>query len=1025
MPMKCGLTTQTDDAYDDAAKRGVIPEAELRTDAKISAMLKDIREDPVLRMALMMNPDPKTLNEQHLFASWVTRKLGYGADPRGNSVLSEQDVNWLYAEMVRAKKTFETGQKWADATGMRAFMYKMAFLPQDIFRKAIVGGEDYFMETQTLRSDYERIRMGAFVSLNQIMDRLTSISKVSRMAITSALEPAERNIGIARQDLAELRESGVTDPTAIRDAEMRVTAAEEAYKRLLKGEHKNEAVGKAIRLERLIGNILDGSYTKMNELLQTEERHPFKVHEVKVGERMVDSGLVGKDGKPLPDMPEWIYERQIDRKQLEAVIRAEIGTEVESAEIKGIVDDVAGFLEKNAKLVRKAFKAQRENMVHSLMRGERRMTRDEAFDLVNRFIQLTMRDLYFPRLSNEAMARFERVSMQTDSVRDMRTVLEQAIADPKSFAFEGEGSPHTMERQFGAPSSDVSYNMAKVLSRYSQKIADYYHNNQLELISNRFLERLWTTSRAIKTDGERADFEKYVGAITEYIADFVDRSKNTPQAGKLYNVMKTLAAWKAGLTMGMLNPSTPLVNLAEGQLLIFTRAGRYYFHDQQKKTIWQQMNRELGIGNEYTDITENDLLGFSNEGIGSRRLPTNLSKEQRELYGMVLLDHSTLWTDRLSRLTSNIAKKTLILQRKAENANRSRAFKSGSIMEYEFLQHHRASFLDSEANARRFLEHGDYSDFEITKDSLSTKAGREKIWQKIVKERVVKAGFEMVFQTQWNYNQVARHYLERQPVGKILMMYQHYPLSWLSALRKNFEVLDSLRAAGAFDGGGVRGSAKAMIAPTSRDVTMGTSLGLPINQEAMFALSAGIIGLTLGAIRYNSGVVLGQLWQHPAAEAAEDMVKYVKYGFEGKFEQRKTLFWGRGMVNNFTGPVYSDLMDAISLAALKTGIDDGDMPRFAADVLRGTVGFRPNDLLLTEYGMRKFSNAWDVMYETFGLGAMSVAPKAARFARSIPGLSPGADMKDFSYALVRAAGVRDERMMNESIKRKIDREGKM
>jgi hypothetical protein len=724
-------------------------------------------------------------------------------------------------------------------------------------------------------------------------------------------------------------------------------------------------------------------------------------------------------------MPEWLYERKIDRKQLEVIIKKEIGSKDQTAEIAGIVDDIATYLEKNAKLMRMGFKAERENMVHTLMRGERRMTKEEATDLTNRFMSLKMRDLYFPRLSNEAMARFERVNMQTNGIMDLRTTLERAIADPEGFAFEGEGSPHTMERQFGTPSSDVSYNMTKVLSKYSQKIADYYHNNQLQLISNRFLERLWTTSRAIKTPAEQEAFNQYVGGVTEYIADFVDRSKHTPQSGKLYNTMKTLAAWKAGLTMGMFNPSTPLLNLVEGQLLLFTRAGRYYFHDAKKKAIWQDMSRDLDIGREYTDITENDLLGFGNEGIGTHRLPSNLSKEQRELYGMVLLDHGALWTDRMSRLTSTIAKKSLTLQRKAENINRSKAFKSGAIMEYEFLENHRASFLNSKENARKFLEYGDYKEFEIGADALETKAGREKVWRKIVQERAVKAGFEMVFQTQWNYNQVARHYLERNPVGKILMMYQHYPLSWLASLRKSFDILDSLRSAGAFDGGGVRGSAKAMIAPTSKDVTMGTSLGVPINQEAMFALSAGVIGLTLTAMRYNSGIVLGQLWQNPAFEAAEDMAKYIKYGFEGKHEQKKTLFWGKGLVNSFTGPVYSDLMDAISLGALKSGIEDGDMPRFAADILRGTVGFRPNDMLLTEYGMRRFSNAWDVMYETFGMGAMSVAPKAARFARSIPGLSPGADIKDLSYAIVRAAGIRDERAMEESIKRRVDKEPKM
>lgn len=1005
-----------------------IPKADLDARAKVVTMVGMIQNDPLVRMGIGEHPGSKG-DAGHMFRNWAISRIGPGGDPK--SGLSNADVNHLYAEMIRIKDSIGRLEKWDGSDQSHVWLNRLLFLPQDVFRRDIPGGERYFARTQRLRSMREQARTFMGDALTDLSTKIESLTNVDRKLVASVLEPAEAAVGRARQDLRELQNAPIKDAAMIREAKLKVQAADTAYQKVLRGEITDKKVGDAIRMLRATALLLEGKYVDTSG--GTEKILPFKTSLVNVDEARVDSGLDIPDGDK---MPIWITERRVNSEQLNVHLDKVFGDPEKSDKIRGIARATAkGFLHRFGELAREGFKAERENMIYKLLRSGPGLTRAEASRMVDASMHLTIEDLYFPRQSMEAKARLERMSMAMETASDVKGLMQLAADDPTMFTIPGESTPHVLERVYSDALSDTSYNMLNVLSSYGSKMIDYWHNNHLALESNRLLDRLWEVHKTIKSPDDAKRFEGYVDGVSKYIADFVDRSKNTPQGGKMYEAMKTVVAWKAAMTMGFLNPSSPVLNALEGQLLVITRSGAHYATSKQKELEWQRLVSDFGIGREHTSISESDIMGVGGTPFRDGRMGTNLSNADRRRMGLVEMDNERKWAAKISGAVSEFAKKSIVLQRMAENMNRARAFKVGALMEYEFIRQYEDRFLGERDLAREMMTSLEAEELGITADMLSTAAGRERAWKKFANERITKAGWEMVSQTQWNYNEVARHYFERYPIGKLAMMYQHYPLSWVSAWRRTFEVLNSLRRAEQ-PYGNAASSVKAMFQPTSKDSALnalGSVPGLgkvpPINSDMMFALITGSIGLTLASLRYGTGIVAGQLWNHPLSESVEDAAKYVQYGFKGEHEMKKSLFWGKGLVNNFTGPAYSDLMDAMSLGAVKAGIDDGSMPRWTADILRGTVGFRPNELLLTEYGRRNFTNAWDVMYETFLFGGISAAPKAVRLSQSIPGISEWiygnkATLKDLSYQAVRSVGIRDDKASEAGMKRLIEKEGK-
>ena len=1021
--------------------------------SKIDTMINLLKNDPMVRLGLGIPVDKKS-NVKYEFSAWA--KMRFGVDPM-REVLDTPTINHLFAELIRIRKQMTSGQRvFTEKSHLKAFLHKMFHLPQRVFEGNIVGGEDLWLSTQILKHRADDLRIKINTQIESMGESFRDLTSVTAKAVDRVVGEAETKLTAAldRQKLLTTVESTRQEKT---DARMDVENARQELNAIYRGDIADKQLGNAVRLQRSLVLMLNGNFATYdsagNEIIR-----PLKIREV-IEElptgKEISEGSVTKTKKVLDS-----------EGLLQALMKSNPNLDLKSArKAGGLMEQVTDFLVTFGESAKAGFEAERKNLYHELTRGESMLSHEEAMGVLDKVMKYEEVDLYFPQRALSHMSRLQSIVNGVKTAADKKAYLRGVIQHGDQVIFKGEGTPHTRKRILDYQQRDVSMNMFRVLSDYSNEIVTYWHDNKLSEVLNRYTGKLWKVRNTIVDEKQLADFEAYIQGVQSYLTEFAEVSKNAPTGGKLHEASSIVTAMYAITKMGLLNPSTPALNFGEGHAVLMTRVGfDRMFITGTRKDLWKTHVEPL-ISGEFTDIMPGEQ--FMDYSAGSHsKLVEFMSDVDAKRFAAVEKDHTLLRMQKTRAAISKVATEVIKPQTWVENVNRSRSFRAGATLEYEFIQgKFMNTFFSGDANklltdADVRMMFGDSSIREIRRSLGGSMESRKKLWNRFAKKRVIKAGYEMMYQTQWNYNQAARHFLERSgPIPKLAMMFQHYPLSWIAAWQRTYTILDSLKQAG---------GAKAMFSrdPKQRAIydrrgklsgtlgekakglaSLSSNLGYWTNREMMFALSAGIVSSVVAGLRYGSGVVMGQFWQHPLTEVAGDIVRYVQNGFNGEEEQNKRLFWGRGMLNEFTGPFYSDFMDAVSLASMKVGIDDGDMPRWVSDLLRGTMGYRPNELLLTQYGARRFGNVFDVVNESFLFGSMSVAPKAARMATSIPrmgdeiydagvgktyeALTGGKlhrkedpDMNDFAGQVFRAFGIRSEKDVEEYLEKRLKKEYK-
>ena len=1023
--------------------------------AKLDHMADLIKNDPLVRLHMGIPIDSKS-NVKFEFDAWAKTK--FGVDPSTPGSMDKGIINHLYAEILRGRSVIDRSLKFKDKSAFMGWLHKMIYLPQTVFSREIIRGEDIWVSTQMLkhRADHKRISVTSYLEgLAKGFEKLTNVTA----------KEVEREIYRVESNLAralDMQKVVSTHPTSTNsekhNARNAVDSARQELAAVYRGDIENKTLGTAIRLQRSLTLALNGKFLT-HDASGNEIIRPLKIREV---ETNVPSGKDMAEGEVTQT------KKVLDRKGLDmALQKANPGIDWKaSKEAGGLLKSVGEFLSEFGDVAKQGFKAERNNLFYELTRGEAMMTPEEANQAIDRMISFEKLDLYFPQKSLSHLARVQGIMNGMRGAADQKGFIRDVIQHGDEVIFRRAETGHTKPRTVDYQRRDVSQNMFRVLSEYSNEVVTYWHDNRVSEILNKYINEMWKARNALPKGVRQDQFEDYMRGVSQYLTQFAEISKNAPTGGKLEEVSKIATAMYAATKMGFWNPSTPLLNVGEGQAVITTRAGWDYLHMTGSRR--QKWNDEVWplIKKEYVDISPGEEMMQYGEGIHSKLLDS-MSTNDAARYLEVVKDTNLLWLQKVRKWISEKAGDAIILQTKAENLNRNRAFRIGAMMEYEFVEGQFKAKFDSSSASKLFTDadlrmmFGEQGVAEARRMLSGSKAMRKQAWDKFTKRRVTKAGYEFMYQTQWNYNQAARHYLEHAgPLPKMAMMFQHYPLSWIAAWQRTHGILKSLHQAGGtkamfhrdprsralYKRPGKIGASLKTMAKNKEFGKMG-SLGYWTNNEMMFALSAGAIASMVTGLRYGTGIVLGQFWQHPATEVVQDTIRYVNNGFNGEEEKNKLLFWGRGVANEVTGPFFSDFMDAVSLAATKVGIDDGDMPRWTADILRGTLGFRPNELLLTQYGSRRYNNAFDVMNEAFLFGSMTMAPKAARMATSIPqigdsiydaGVGPlyetttggklrrkeDPGLNDLFGAIGRSIGIRDERSMEEFLEARIKREFK-
>ncbi len=343
-----------------------------------------------------------------------------------------------------------------------------------------------------------------------------------------------------------------------------------------------------------------------------------------------------------------------------------------------------------------------------------------------------------------------------------------------------------------------------------------------------------------------------------------------------------------------------------------------------------------------------------------------------------------------------------------ENNNRVKAFMVGSVLELQRVHDmYYAEFM--EGNVRGSIK----EKYGLKDVDWNDPAARQKAWVKFAKEKSAAAGYDMLYGTQWMYNMMARHSIEgvevfNLPVGKFMAMFQHYPLSWANRAYNMYHTVQGLHRAA---GGGF--APKWAFRATDADIASGKATPLrPIktglhkaadslarhghkegaevvksfgdeagnfvlNPNAQFMMAIGISAFAVQAIAALFNMEPTTYMTHPSKNLLQSLIQKMRGD-----EDEKVLY-GRGVLNEISGPAYTELMDTMSLFAMKSGLRNRNIPGALQEFLNYGIGFKPDEEHLTHGWKRDYDDIFDPINQAFLWESNSAYRKGRRMVRNL------------------------------------------
>lgn len=631
-----------------------------------------------------------------------------------------------------------------------------------------------------------------------------------------------------------------------------------------------------------------------------------------------------------------------------------------------LVKVVGGYLP----MLREAVDAARKNMALQL---KHKYGEEKAWEMAERLVDFKEIDKYYPH--KNLMSLYWTME-NASKVREAS--LSGEYSEVEKLVASGGRTGHIMERT--SDSKNISWNSVNVLAAYGEEVIRYSHANQAALMINRFVDKLSnidTIRSAMKSGDTQNEYYKYFDNVRRMLISYSSDMLDTKVPNLLDDAMSTLVAYQA--MMKLTSPSTSLLNRAEGVLHYMAwngmRRGLRGFSEQHKHEL-------LGIMAEaHTNFRPEDVFmdSFNSKNVGE--LHRWLADYDIADIKLLTSEKAQLGVKATKGAVSKIASLGMRAMgwQKAENANRKESFMLGAAEALQYIK----TVWEPRFNEGRVPKYM-YERYGI--NPSSSKAAQ---WTEFKKKYVIRQGYRAMFQTQFQYNLSQRNMLDKNSVTKPFHMFQHYPRSLASAIGWAAYDVKTLS-----DVAGLRG----IFSKTSGESING---GYFMNKNSQYLLSVGAIHGMRQAIRMFGGIILGQLATHPLQEIIEDLIGYFKDDDE---DSRHDRFWGKGIANEITGPLYSDVMDAISLGALKLGIESGEMPMYLEEMSRLTFGFRPDESLLTEEGRRNYSSLYDVVRETFLWDSAAIYPKSIRMMHAIQ----SGESSQILLEGLRSAGIRQD-----------------
>lgn len=419
--------------------------------------------------------------------------------------------------------------------------------------------------------------------------------------------------------------------------------------------------------------------------------------------------------------------------------------------------------------------------------------------------------------------------------------------------------------------------------------------------------------------------------------------------GALASLSRAVLATTTALKLGGLNPSGWLRNWGEGGYMAGAAVGigtllkTAQLRKESRintKLVKHQKGQQVAFkvdkfwNPEKTGIQDRDeLVDTFGEEIADANLGIRLSHNKHTNAIIKGIESGTNWIAQASMAVG---------WKQFENKPRRTAHNAGSVMGLMIAEKVYLPMFDDGipiAHIKRF-----------NLDEEKARDPDPEVWMeeynKLEEELTNRGGFEIMGMSQFIYDAQERHFFESfkpggAQIGKATLMFQHYPLSWNTAM---------YMALGRLYGRTKAGGIKAGIGATTKEKDWSTippihGKQIAFNRDFTYlmsiamAISANIWFEKEKAYGKKTGFRLYGWFSHTFI----DQIQGVEQAIEDYGEPEKKAFYGKGIVGTVTGPPVQDFMDFVNIASIEAGMDNEEWPEWLAYAAQQVIGHAPNE----------------------------------------------------------------------------------
>lgn len=605
--------------------------------------------------------------------------------------------------------------------------------------------------------------------------------------------------------------------------------------------------------------------------------------------------------------------------------------------IKDAVEDVENYFSKFTEIGENTISNAR-NLVD--MHLERLgFTEAEREPIIERLTFKPIEKGYFPRI--EVLTK-DAVFMQSIvNILSERSMKNKEGTESHITRLVSDFMKH---REAEAPTGERNFNLIDVMIKYSEQML---HTNYMTKISNA-LETHTMALRDIARKGGNDALDVYLEGYRREVETLRADAIGTTDHGIASHLSRASLAMQVAARLGMLNFGGQARNIAEGTIMTGAVSGykmimnalsirgsseikstleSYTAGQQINLSVEQFWHPEKGFASDHATLVE--MLGkdLARYVTGARLENANWAERAAEL---------------MAKGSGEAAQKLLKMGwSQVENKARANAHKVGQV----------TGLTIAKETYKPYFVHGRVSEAMIKRFGLNKENAlsndkdiRLKEYEKLEKIMVNNTGFEAMAGTQWIYDAQERHYIEGWTpggvqAGKHIALFQHYPLSWNTAMYLAGSRTFARMKAGGFKTG-LTGTTK-----ESRWAMFGKT---GFNRDAVYLMSmafwitAGMLAEKEWAMTRKLGFRVYGMFSNPAIDVIEGLGRVAVGAATGDKELRDRAMFGKGVLNQVTGPPISDFMNVANIAAVEYGIDSEDWPDWLQALSRHSIGYTPN-----------------------------------------------------------------------------------